>query len=293
MFKKLILEENVKAIVVTGKVSLFEKGVMAAAKQSKIPVIKIDHGIRYHKKAHSPLIGETYEAVMSETTRRNRLESGNETELGIKKENIIITGPVVYDKIHNYMGSKKKNERNVLVATAPFIETGKLSRKAYFKRISRLLKEIKKIPGTKVNFKLHPREEHYKKYKELIKKNKYTHVKVFKSNISREDFYSLIRWCDVFIHFGSNSSLEAMIIDRPIVTIDILDKDYPIEYWLRFDKETIYLDYKGDIKKAVERALKNDQEFSVKRKKNVENYCGRVDGKASERVVSLIERVAR
>ena len=104
----------------------------------------------------------------------------------------------------------------------------------------------------------------------------------------RNEFYKLIKWCDVLVHFGSNTALEAMIIDRPIVTIDLFDEGYTVGSWIKGGNAVIEVKYNEDVKEAVEKALKDEKILKVRRKKIVKKYCGKVDGKASEKVVKLI-----
>ena len=45
-----------------------------------------------------------------------------------------------------------------------------------------------------------------------------------------------------------------------------------------------------ELYEVVEKALKNEKTMKLKRKKVVKEYCGNMDGKASERIAKLIER---
>ena len=285
IFKKIIKNENIKAVVVTATNGLFDKCLIAAAKQEKIPLVKIAHGIMYDIKRHSDLIGNFKEAVMNEYAKQQSIK------FGAKKENIAVVGPVVYDEITPYIGEKKKKEKNVLIAAAPLIETSMLRKKEYFRRIKKILDDINKIEGVKIALKLHPMERQYKDYtriiKKMIKRTGNKNINVFKGNITRKGFYKLIQWCDSFIQFFSNSAMEAMIIDRPVINIDIIG--YPIKHWLEGIDCIINVDYKEDIKKAVEKSFLNEKVFKIKRKKFVKKYFGKIDGKASKRVVKLIK----
>jgi len=283
IFKKILRNENIKAIVITGATSLFDKCLIAAANQFKTPVIRIDHGIVHSEvERHPDLIGFSKHAVMSETIKKNL------TKLKVKKEDITTVGPVVYDEIFSYLGPKKRKEKNILIGTIPTIL---IDKKNYFKRMNLALKKIKQIKGVKVAIKLHPRETSYKEYLKLIKKNQYKNVKIYKPNISREKFYTLIKNCDCFIHLGSNSALEAMIIDRPIVTMYFSNKHYQTGNWIKGSPATIEVKYDENVKGAVEKALKDGKEFRKERKKVVQQSCGNVDGKASERAVELAHQL--
>ena len=117
----------------------------------------------------------------------------------------------------------------------------------------------------------------------------FKNVKIYRGRISREEFYQLIKNCDSFIHFGSTAVLEAGIIDRPIVTLDIFG-DNCMTNWID-EEATIKITYKDNIKKAVEESLQDNLIIKKKRREYIRKVCGKVDGKASENVVKLIEKV--
>ncbi len=282
MFKKIIRKEHVKAAVITGATSLFEKCLMAAAKQTNTPVVRIDHGLKYDIRRHADMIGNAKEAVMSEHAKRNL------AEIGADEKRIAVVGPVVYDDIVSFIGAKKKKERNALIATAPMAETSRIKKRKYFERILKIVDDIERIDGTNIRLKLHPMEKYYEDYAEMLKGERYANVKVFKQTITREEFYGLIKWCDSFIQFGSNTAIEAMIIDRPVITVNLFDRDFRMLHWLEGSDAVIEVNYKDDVGKAVERSIKEDDMFREKRKKIVRKYAGEVDGKASERVAELI-----
>lgn len=284
IFKKIITKENVKAVVITGTSTVFEKNVIAAANQKYISVVRIQHGINLKNLRPQDSLGLMKHALFSNLAKKNFLERG------FKEKEIAVVGPLVYGDIKKYVGAKKSylNHKNILIVTGPFVEGSVFNKKDYFKIISRIIKEIKKLKDVKIAFKLHPRETHYLDYKKIITKNNYNNVKVFSPNLTKNQFHELIKWSDVFVNFGSNASLEAMIIDRPIVTIDLSNKNFNHNYWIKGNNAIIEIPLKGMIRKAVERALKDENELKLKRRAAVENYCGKIDGKAGERIVKLI-----
>ena len=51
----------------------------------------------------------------------------------------------------------------------------------------------------------------------------------------------------------------------------------------------MYDSYKKDMMKAVEKALKDEKRFKIKRKQYIYNYCGNPDGKSSKKVTKVIK----
>ncbi len=282
--KKIMQEENVKVAVVTGTGSLFEKCLFAAAKTLEVPIIAITHGIG-KETIYPDNISLMKIAVFSDLYKERLVEKG------FLKEDIVVVGPVIYDEILPFRKQKKKRGRNVVIATSPYIETGKVSWKEYFKRISLLLDKINQVEGITITIKLHPRETHYKDYVNLVAEKNLSNVSVHQPNISREEFYSLVYNSDCFIHFGSNAALEAMIIDRPIITLNLIGDMYPISHWLHgidATYATIGVDLQGDVKEALLNAFQDEITLRQNRARIVHWCCGHVDGKSSKRVVDLI-----
>ena len=254
LFKKILERENVKVVTITGSESLFEKGLIAAAKQLNIPVVVIQHGMGKEEFMTNPeIISPKKIAAFSNKYKKRFIE------LGVKKEDVVVTGSVIYDEIKQYIGRKKKKEKNILIITEPFIEFMFLKKDAYFKRIMKILKEITKIKGAKISIKLHPRETHFENYKKIIKNQGYNNVKIYDNRVIGSAFYKLINECDSFVHFGSNAALEAMIIGRSIVKINMFDKDNRFIDWLYKKQTSLEVDYKGDIKKVIEQSFKNER----------------------------------
>ena len=93
---------------------------------------------------------------------------------------------------------------------------------------------------------------------------------------------------DIYIHFGSNSAMEAMIIGRPIMTIDQLYDGKPFPHWLQGKKFIMETNFNEDIKKVILETIQNQDFLKLEQEKIIAERLGNVDGKAYERVVDLI-----
>lgn len=99
--------------------------------------------------------------------------------------------------------------------------------------------------------------------------------------------YPLLQDAALVINFCSTVALEAMILDRPVLTLDPLvgfshllkERPYSAGVCARID---------GDVKSAVREALQDSLALQKKRKEVVKKMCYRVDGKVGERVVQAI-----
>jgi len=280
ILKKIIQTENIKAAVITGTSTLFEKNLIAAASQTNLPVIRIQHGINLKNLRHQDSVGNMKQAIFSDLAKKNFLERG------FKKEEIVVVGPVIYDDIKKYISPIKLETKNILIITGPFIEGSIFGKAEYFKIISKLLQEINTIPNTRIAFKLHPRETHFTDYQKVTKP--YKNATIYPANLTKNKFHELIQWCNVFVNFGSNAILEAMIIDRPILTINLTSPNFKHNYWIKNNPAIIEVHFQEDITPIIKKALLNEPKYQQKRKEIIDKYCGPVDGRAGQRVLKLI-----
>lgn len=288
IFKKIIAAEKIAAGVITAQNSLFEKCLIAAAEKHKIPVLRIQHGIG-EDLVKPDSTAEIYNLVFSNYVKEKKVESG------CREDKVRVVGPVIFDEISRYIKPKESKGKNILIGTTPSIQSNVISNKDYFARIRKVVKAIKSIPNAKLSIKLHPREVPVDKcianYREITDKHESSNIKIFKGKISRDKFYQLMQWCDLYINFGSTSAIEAMIIGRPVLTVNIFDDKY-VTGWMEDKKISVNVDHSEDIKAAIEKALEDRDETIIwNRMRFIEEKCGVVDGKAHERVVEVIEEL--
>ncbi len=288
--KKMIETENAEAIVLTSANGLLEKCIMVAANQQGKSCLVIQHGtgkLQENKLPNPELIGKTKLLVFSEFYKKRYIQSG------MKEEDVIIVGPVIFDEIKICENYKKTGPGNkILFATSPLVEDNILTKEVYFSRITKILSDLKTIKDLELILKLHPRERNIEQYKKILTELGYSKTEVVK-DISREEFYRLIKECGSFLNLGSTAAMEACIINRPVVTIDILDFEKTglqnvKTTFIEDSKATINVNYNGDVAEAVERSFKDEEEFKERRKEFVKKICHKVDGKASERIVDFI-----
>ena len=98
--------------------------------------------------------------------------------------------------------------------------------------------------------------------------------------------------CDLLVAAFSTVITEALVLGKPAVTLNLTAED-PTPYYkgvtLRVDKEK-------DLYPAIRKALydeKTREKLEKERKKFVLGYAHVQDGKATERVISLIEGMIR
>jgi len=278
IMKKILEVEKVQCCVLTAPHNLFEKALLAAAKKKNIPAVLVQHGAGM-AKANPDLLNDTKCAVFGEITKKELMETG------VKEDDIVITGPVIFDGIIDHVNSEKEKtgkDLQLLLATTPAVEDGSLSKKEYWQQIEKVLDEITKIENVSVTLKLHPAEVQYKLYQRLIRRKGYDSVRVLHQQ-DRRTFYKLLAGCDIFLHFDSTAAIEAMILDKPVINIKISNK----EFSMFADAASVITTPQAGIAPEISRILEQDR-FKEKRREIVRKFCGEIDGRSHERVADLI-----
>jgi len=286
---RVIELENIKAIVLSSQNGLFEKCFVAAAHKRNIPVLRIQHGIGEDLVPPTPY-DHFYKLVFSDYVKRDLISKGWDAE------KIKVVGPVIFDEIKDYVTQKKTSGRCILLATTASVQSSVISSANYHRRIQKIIAAISSIPDLNLNIKLHPRELPFEQclslYQQDLISTGAVKTRIYPGNISRREFYQLIADCDLFVNFGSTSSIEALILDKTVLTINIFDDDY-ITGWIKEKKISYTVHYTENIKEAIMQALQdNDQHLKLNCREFVIKKCGIIDGLASVRIVELIHNLA-
>jgi hypothetical protein len=217
------------------------------------------------------------------------------TEYSIyKPEQVVVTGQPRYDILYHAdkIYSKEKfcekygidpNHNIILWATAFHGQDDE----GNIKDFKALFETIQNIKDMTLIIKPHPidRQRHVKMIKDYL--NNYQ-ISVVVSP-SSSDTYEQLFICDLMITKDSTTAMEAVALNKPVIVLDLNYKSDAIGYV----KEGVALGvYKTeDLKPTIEKLLKNDSELAKNRKKYIEKYLYKIDGRATDRVVKLIEEM--
>ncbi len=275
--EKIIPEQCIKAIVLTSRNGFFERCMIAGAIKLQIPTVVIQHGLGLG--LFSPETPAGIKHLVFGDIFKERLK-----KLGVEEKDIIITGPLIFDDIMPFIG-KRIVGRKIVIITAPFIEENRMKKDLYFRRISNILDLLQEF-SSEIIIKMHPRERTKSDYEGLLTQKQLKNVKIVDASGSNI-LYSVMQDSALVINFFSTAALEAMIMDRPVLTIDPLvgfsniSEDMPYE-----GGEIVKID--GDIRAAVLRSLHDSEESKMRRRAMVQKFCYKVDGKASQRALKAI-----
>lgn len=133
--------------------------------------------------------------------------------------------------------------------------------------------------------KQHPREDD--KYTKIIKNyfSKYG-IKVLLLP-KKSDTYEQLFVCDLLITKTSTTAMEAVILNKPVIILNLSGEADSVDYV----KEGVALGVyeQSQLKTTIEKLLNDDNLLKNNRHQFVFKYLYKVDGKSTERIVSLIK----
>jgi len=298
MMLQVVKKEKPDVIVIVDEYGLYGRAAITVGKIKNIPTLAIQHGALTPNDLgwlHSPdeissgnLINPEYCPIPDKTAVSGEYYKNILTQLGSYPEDrVIITGQPKYDilahannffekrKIYDRFNIEHKKKLAVL-ATQPLPENELLFRSVF--------REIKKLKNMQLVIKLHPNE-----YDESLHRNIAKEVGLDVILTKDINLFELLNACDVLMTVSSTVALEAMILDKPVIIVDL--KTNPDE--TAFVKSGVAIGvYKpNDISKAIIK-VSNDKETKRKLQNNMKNFvyehAYRIDGLAYKRIVKLI-----
>lgn len=284
LFTEAIQREQVKAVYLSAVTSLYEKCLIAAASQFRIPVFMGQHGIGMNFAEN--IFVETqqpYFLVMGKKYQQELIKKG------IAEDHAIVTGPQIFEELVPYLRKKKEGPagRNILFLTSPLIEDKLLGKEEYFKTIREIVTQITTLPTIHLRIKLHPREKNVKEYQKIL--NELSLVGEVYEETTREKHCQLLWESDVVLNFGSTVALEAMIIGRPTVTINPFDGENRINPFIWGSRATTVVRYNENITETITSVLKSPHHLKKEVKEFIKDHCYKVDGKVTERVIRVMK----
>lgn len=295
IIKRILKSENPSAIVSTGGRNSFIRSVFYYAKSKEIPTILIQYG---NISGGAIWICPITADIMCVQSKKEKqfLEGiyGNQGK-------IVHTGQPRFDLMRSrFLNIEKSNllkkynidnERKIVLFTSvPYVEKigrvdAALSMNEYLKFIQCFYKASQQLSNVQFVIKPHP-NENPEIHQEMVNRNGENDNLFLMDNGA--DTFELIHLCDLLITFHSTSGLEAVVLDKPVVTVNMTERPDPMDYAERGVAIGIYEEQ--NLHNAIYNALYDDEvrnSLSKARKQYVMDYL--LDGKAKERIVDVIE----
>jgi len=235
--------------------------------------------------------GESLKMAVAGDSCKNTLVSQ-----GVDASRIVVTGQPRFDELFQKNLNEEmylnlgidKDKKTILLTHAHFVEAGMWTQEEEDMFLSSIIRASSKVPNSQLIIKLHPWQDINRYHRFLDKESK--DIILCGEDT---DIYALINLCDVLLTVLSTTALEALIVNKPVIIIDLfggLGSPYVQS------GAAISVSKKEDIAPAIKRAIYNE-EFGKKlaqaRGKFVYDHAYIQDGQASKRVADLIIRMAK
>lgn len=283
--KRVLQEQSVQCIVITATTGFFERCMIAAAAKLKLPVVIIQHG-----EGLATSNPELFPDMKVAIAVFGEMFAKRLVRWGIDRKDIELIGPVVFEEIYGFIQRKPKKNNKILLITTSLIEGNRISKEEYFEKIRVILRQLAPLQK-EIVIKLHPAEKHFDQYLKIIEQEKLKNISITQERGSAA-LYRLINESDLVINLYSTVALQAMILGRPIMSIDITVPSIVPNIDEGIWNGGIQITIDDDITQAAEEALQDSLPLKKKRKETVELYCYKVDGKENERLRDLIYKMA-
>jgi len=298
---KLVEEEEPDLILLEDEYEIFERALFVAGKLKGIPTLAIQHGnigplhmgymyskdnLSAHGSIKTPycpipdkiaVYGPFYYDLLTKTS-------------AFPPNAVVITGQPRYDRlaISDEIYSRENfctrlgldpHRKIILIATQPIP-----IRETFIKSI---LRGLKNFPEIQIVIKPHPGESD-EVYRRAVEEE---NVKV-KMLSEGADTIEALYSCDLLVAAFSTVITEALVLGKLVVTLNLSDEDlvpYYKGYVLKVNREQ-------DLPPAIRKALydeKTKENLRRAGKEFVFNHTYKQDGKATERIVNLVEQMIK
>jgi len=273
--------EKPKLLVVMNEITTIGNIAVHLAKQKRIKTLCIQHGTVGDASDFTPVYADKL-AVWGDTPKQAFIKKG------VPEDMITITGAPQFDNLALKNIDFKEKElkkigiksgkKIIVLATQPVPDMEEIT--------DALSKVIKQIPGTQLVIKTHPCEYSTKKYIEIAKKQG-----LDDAVLTKEYLHPLLNKCIILVTSSSTTAMEAMVLDKPVITINLTGQPDLMPYAKEGAAIGVYK--KEDIIKAVKSVLEDQKirkKLAKKAKLFVYDQCYKMDGKASNRIIDLINK---
>lgn len=266
---------------------------------SKSPSILLEHGFANYieeTQKYDPLsyyhFLEDKIAVWGDSQKKYLLSRNH-----IKEEQILVVGSTRHDSFFKKHKKHKGKTKKILLTLHPIYEYsghGSIESSVNFEKyVKKICKILKKIQNIELTVKLHPGHSDTDEYVKNLFQESFENVKILQITPILE----LLETTDVLINLTPEAAdpttvlLEAMILEIPILQINLDDYTYDYEYIK--DGSIIELTKESDMENEILKFV-NDKKIQEKLITNGNNHVKKYltnIGNASEKLVELIRKL--
>lgn len=297
LIKSAHKKEKIDIILLHDDILEFPRTVVRIGKLLGIPSLVILHGILAGRKHthNNPLAdktavwGDICVDTMTERygTSRDMLAVTGNPRFDVLSQGVKIDKNSLYQKI-----GINTNKGLIIYTTQPHVgltaNDSPLEKEILLREVINAMKEF---PDKQLVIKLHPSESQ-KVYESMTIDRYRSILNEMNSDailLERINLYELISICELVIILNSTVGLEAMILEKPVIAINLTNQPDTVPY--AESGAAIGVHKAEDIVPVIKKALYDIQvrkELESNRKKFVHDYAYIQDGQASKRVADLI-----
>jgi len=283
---KLLGVERPGILIILSEGILPTRVAVAVAKLSKIPTLLL---------LQLGMLGKNYECpnlLAEKISVPGDFIKDLVINCGVDEKRVVVTGRPTYDALIRAEEKFNKNEickklgvdpaKKILVyctENLPLSDTEKI--------VSVICRAVKSFPDVQFIMKIHPSELSVSVYEKVSKE-----VGV-RALITREaNIYEVLYVCDLMMTGFSTTALDAMILDRPVITMNFTGLGDPIPFAESGASIGVYKE--KDLESAIKDGLYDDsmrERLRHERERFVYEQTYLKDGKATERIVDLAEHM--
>jgi len=292
LVRGLCEKNNVKLVVLRNDSKELEKTVIYTCRLFNIPSLAVQHGVLALDNGHYIVIADKV-AVWGQASIEKYKRFGND----IRK--FEITGNPRFDilpdwrpKITRELFFRKLgldvHKKTILFASQQVNKFTSYWTDDFFIAMAReIINLIKESVNKQLIIKTDPYEDPGS-YKEMIRRGNYNNISIAENM----HIYDLLFYSDILLTLDSTVGLEAMLFDKPVVTLNLGKRKDRVLYAEKGAAIGVYK--KEDLPLAIEKVLTDQntiEQLKLGRKTFIEEYAYKIDGKASERITNFIKRI--
>ncbi len=283
LIREMLRKEKPDMIVLFCEFNHDSKVLINLARERNIILYYVQHSILYE----SPLTKQLFSDFMAIDGIRTKMSLEG---YGIDSNKLIVAGRPCYDdviknkdmideSIYKKFGIDK-TKKIVLLATNPVGEDNSK------KLITTVVNTVKEFENMQLIIKPHPQES-IDFYKSLLSELNYNENAVINYNT-----FELIKIADIVMVVHSTVGLEAMMLDKPVICINLFNLPESVPYVESGAAIGVYKE--EELKGVIQKIMMDSEEgkkLAVARKNFAEEFNYKNDGKATDRVADSILKI--
>lgn len=286
---RLLKARSIKNAVVRNDLKELERTIVFTLHSAKIPSLHLQHGVLAESNGDNILAVDKFAAW-------GKASIDWYAKYGNPPDKFVITGNSHFDMLKRWQPKFSRQElferlhldeakTTVLFATQQINKFSSFwTDDLFLVMADKILNAMRKFDSRQLVIKADPYED-LRPYENMIKVVPYNNA----AAVRDIDIYTLIYFSDIVITLDSTVALEAMVFDKPVITLNLTKRADRVPYAASCAALGVYR--AEDISAAIENVFNDEglrQQLASGRKKFIYDYAYKTDGLAKERTANLM-----